>query len=445
MRACGCAGDETKLPSSPRAPILAEIAALSRIHRERPATAERRHKAMIRIGVGAIAAAIVAMTAAGLYLIFVTPRTALPVGYRLEEFAIYVLIQASFGVVGSVLAIRRSRNPLGWLFLATALTSAWLQMSAGYAINAIVNDRPDGQIAAWIYNMSAGAILAPVIPAIVLFPDGRPSTRWGRYLLWLTPANVFGLAFLALMPGPLLNMPSVQNPYGLPANGAAVATMAIVVIPWFGAMIALFVLDLSLRIRAASGVLAQQMKWLVWSAVLIIATILLAGTVALFTAAGPSGGFVTYLMRALFTVAVTTLPIALGLAIVRYRLYDIDVLINRTLVYGATISSISAGFVAAALILQAILRPITSGSDVAIAGSTLLTVAAFQPLRRRIQAGIDQRFYRSRYDASRTLDAFATRMRDQVDIDAVRHEVLDVVGSTLRPAHASVWLRQTPR
>jgi hypothetical protein len=112
-------------------------------------------------------------------------------------------------------------------------------------------------------------------------------------------------------------------------------------------------------------------------------------------------------------------------------------------VYGVTVATIGAAFIAAALLLQSLLRPFTGGSDVAIAGSTLLTVAAFQPLRRRIQIGIDQRFYRARYDAGRTLDAFTASMRDEVDIDAVKGEVLDVVGATLRPAHASVWLRRS--
>ena len=138
------------------------------------------------------------------------------------------------------------------------------------------------------------------------------------------------------------------------------------------------------------------------------------------------------------------LPIAIGIAILRYRLYDIDVLIRRTLVYAALSAVLIAAYLVGLALFQAILAPITSGSAVAVAISTLAVVALFQPMRIRIQATVDRRFYRSQYDAERTLDTFSARLREEVDLDAVRSDLIDAVQRTVQPAHASVWLRARP-
>ncbi len=135
-------------------------------------------------------------------------------------------------------------------------------------------------------------------------------------------------------------------------------------------------------------------------------------------------------------------PVAIGLAVARYRLYDIDVLINRALVYGATTAVIGGAFFTGIVLLQTLLRPFTTGSELSVAASTLVSFALFQPLRRRIQRAVDHRFYRSRYDATRTLDAFSARLRDEVDLDALRGDLLAAVGDTMQPVHASLWLRR---
>jgi hypothetical protein len=145
-----------------------------------------------------------------------------------------------------------------------------------------------------------------------------------------------------------------------------------------------------------------------------------------------------------FVVGVLSLPIAVAIAIFRYRLYDIDVLINRTVVYGATSAAIAATFFLGIVALQAVLRPLTSGSELAIAASTLVSFALFQPIRRRVQDGVNRRFDRSRYDAVRTLDTFADDLRDEVDLDALRSELIGAVSRTMSPAHASLWLRERP-
>jgi len=143
-------------------------------------------------------------------------------------------------------------------------------------------------------------------------------------------------------------------------------------------------------------------------------------------------------------LAVSAIPIAIAIAILREHLYDIDIVINRALVYGATTAGIAIAFFAGIVVLQTVLRPFTNGSEIAVAASTLASVALAQPLRARMQEAVDRRFYRSRYDAVRTLDAFSVRLRDEVDLDAVRAELVDAVRDTVQPAHASLWLRGQP-
>ncbi len=156
-------------------------------------------------------------------------------------------------------------------------------------------------------------------------------------------------------------------------------------------------------------------------------------------------GPIAALAQATSVIGIGLLPVAIGIAVMRYRLYDIDVLIRRTVVYGAVSAALVATYLGAAVLFQAVLRPFTSGSELAVAGSTLLVVALFQPFRSRIQGAVDRRFYRSRYDAARTLDAFGARLRNEVDLDSVRADLLGVVHDTVRPAHASVWLRERAR
>jgi hypothetical protein len=157
------------------------------------------------------------------------------------------------------------------------------------------------------------------------------------------------------------------------------------------------------------------------------------------------GSGVSKLGQVLTIVGFTSLPIAMAVAILRHRLYDIDLLVRRTLVYGLVSALLLATYVAAVVLLQAVLRPLTAGSDLAVAGSTLLVVALFQPIRRRVQDLVDRRFYRARYDSARAVDLFASRLRSEVDIDAVRFDLIAVVDEALRPSQASVWLRPAER
>jgi hypothetical protein len=190
--------------------------------------------------------------------------------------------------------------------------------------------------------------------------------------------------------------------------------------------------SLVLRFRRSTGIAREQIKWLAYSAVPLVA----AGFVSAIVPDKPG--------QVLFAFLLLSVPVAVGIAVLRYRLYDIDLLINRTLVYVTLSATLIAVYVAGVILFQAALRLFTSGSELSVAASTLATLALFQPLRHRIQDAVNRRFFRSRYDATRTLDAFSLRLRDEVDLDAVRAGLIDAVQRTVQPAHASVWLRARP-
>jgi hypothetical protein len=251
-------------------------------------------------------------------------------------------------------------------------------------------------------------------------------------LLWCGAAFIPLAFFLfALRPGPVENATFIDNPIAL--GGILADIRAALEGPVSGFMaltVAVSGTALAVRFRRARGVERQQLKWVASAAV--FAAIAFGIQVA-SNSAKPT--------EVLVIVAFMTIPVAIGIAILRYRLYDIDLLINRALVYGATSAGIAIAFFAGIIVLQAVLRPLTGGSEVAVAISTLASVALFQPLRSRMQSSVDRRFYRSRYDAARTLDVFSVRLRDEVDLDAVRSDLVRAVHETVQPAHASVWLR----
>jgi hypothetical protein len=192
----------------------------------------------------------------------------------------------------------------------------------------------------------------------------------------------------------------------------------------------------AIRFRRSRGVERLQIKWFIYAIGIALLVIGIGFPLQLTGVIDNSVAF------APMTIAIGLPPLAVGNAILRYRLYDIDRLINGTVVYGVTTGAIAVAFFAGIVVLQAALRPLTGGSEIAVAASTLLCFALFQPVRRRVQSTVDRRFYRARYDAAQILDAFGARLRDEVDLDAVRFDLIDAVQHTVQPAHASVWLRQ---
>lgn len=344
-------------------------------------------------------------------------------------------------VVAALIVWRRPGNAVGWVVAAVATTGAITTFAAQYAIRwrAVPTDFPAGIWLAWLNQWLFFAeflLLAGFVPLI--FPTGRPLTpRWRPALVLMAIATLAMSANGALTAGPMDGLAGRDNPAGLiPAHLAGLLVVPVVAL-FFGVVL-LAVASLIVRFRRATGVERQQLKWLVYAVALVVLCVF-TNSIAFLT------GQASDLAAAASILSLAVIPLAIGVAILRYRLYEIDVLINRTLVYGATTAGIAAAFFAGIVVLQALLRPLTSGSELAVAASTLASVALFQPLRRRIQSAVDRRFYRSKYDAERTLDAFAARLRDEIELGTLEAELLEAVRETVRPAHASVWIRERAR
>lgn len=358
----------------------------------------------------------------------------------------------AFAVVGALLASNRAGGPIGWLLILTATS-----FMGSLAIDEYTKALPALEDAhAWLLLTASIAwipLLGSISLAMLLFPTGAlPSRRWRAFVLLLA---VYGASRILVALGTetlgdfqRAGYPA-DGPRGLPnpipfaatllAIGSAVPDLGAVsaVVLFAGPLIAILA-----RARRADRVERQQLKWFLYAAVLVLLTVCALTLIEVLGFANGPAGDVVWLT---LLVAFTLLPLAIGTAVLKHRLYDIDVLINRTLVYGALSAVLGASYVASVLVLQTALRPFTAGSDIAVAISTLAVVALFQPLRRRIQDGVDRRFYRARYDAGRTLDTFSARLRNEVELEAVRADLLGVVGETMRPTHASVWLRGTTR
>jgi hypothetical protein len=334
-----------------------------------------------------------------------------------------------------VLCVRVARNPIGWLFLAVGLTLGVGALCDAYSAPAV--GLPGASVAAVGANI-VGTLPIVLTPALLLlFPDGRlPSRRWRRAAIgWAVVSVVFLLAALG-WPGTmgLSSDPSLVNPIGI-GGGAGHVISAV----GFACLLALFAsivvaaVSLVLRFRRATGDLRQQLKWFGTSAMFLA----LVAATSQFLPSWASGD-----PGAPISVALTALVVSTGIAILRHRLYEIDVIIRRTLVYAILVGVLAVMYLGGIYLLGRALQAATGQSDaLAVTLSTLAVAAAFQPLQRRIQRSVDHRFYRGKYDAAQTLEAFAARLRDQIELDALSADVLTVVAATVRPSHASLWLR----
>jgi hypothetical protein len=345
-----------------------------------------------------------------------------------------LMLTVVFVGVGAFLSSRRTRNPIGWLLITTGTAFSVMLFVERLGWHFMLADSRVGDGAAAALWMANWAWIPAVIPMFVgipiLFPTGRPlSPRWGRFLA-LVLANVAAFTFATMFAtGPVENYLPVDNPFGLGAWLTTVRDLTFAVL-LVTAMIS--VSSLFLRFHRARGVEREQIKW-VWAAgVVLLGTFVVNGV---FENSHPE------IAGNVFIVGVLSLPVAIAVAMLRYRLYDVDVVVNRTLVYGGLTAALALVYLGGVLLFGVLLAPVTSDSGLAVAISTLAVAALFRPIRARIQALVDRRFYRRRYDAVRTLDAFNARLRDEIDLDSLVRELGSVVDATVQPAHVSLWLR----
>ena len=352
--------------------------------------------------------------------------------WRIQALSLVGVIGAP--ILGGLIASRRARNPYGWLWLGFGFGLSLQLLGEFYAAYALVA-KPGSLVAPQAISrlLSAGGPVALTCAPflLLLFPTGRlPSPRWRP------------LALVAATSGAVLVLLDLL--YGSPDQvGGPVTTIAVVVVSLIFAAVVLSALSLVARYRRASGVERQQLKWIALAAVL--AASYLIGQSASFFIAQLLG-----LDRELGDTVWTLLDVgtniglyvAIGVAILRYRLYDIDLIINRTLVYGALTAMLLAIYFGGIVVLQSIFVALTGQqSTLAVVASTLAIAALFNPLRRRVQAFVDRRFYRRKYDARKTLEAFSARLRDETDLDRLGEHLVGAVGEAMQPAYASLWLR----
>jgi hypothetical protein len=316
-----------------------------------------------------------------------------------------------------------------------------VHFSAEYAIYALLarpGSLPGGEASVWIWSWVWVPAIGFVVFLDLLFPNGRlPSARW-RWFAWFTIASVLaGVLLAAFSPGPILQLP-LQNPLGT----ERLPNVYRMVEAFMYALVVVAVSSMLMRLRRVGWVERQQIKWFAYTTAVAISGIILKNTV--YPAVG-----VRWVWWAGFVLTVVGLagnPIGMGVAILRYRLYGIDVLINRTLVYGSLTAVLALVYVGSVVLLQGAFRALTGQeSQLAVVASTLAIAGLFIPVRRRMQSFVDRRFYRRKYDATKTLEAFGAKLRDETDLDAVSDDLVGVVRDTMQPTHASLWLRPGPQ
>lgn len=366
-------------------------------------------------------------------------------GEPLGENLMFTVLYATFAVIGWLIASRRPENSVGWIFLAIAIGANTGNGASAYAEYSLVTN--PGSLPAGAWMAALGEALWPTaitstLLLLVLFPSGRPSSRFQK---WLLRGAIVGIASLGL--GAFLLRPyrihlsesvSVSNPFGVETLSPILKPLSFlaIIVP---VVAFLSIGALIVQGRRSHGVERQQLKWFAYSALtMVLVNFVLVNIVrTLFPSAvvDENAGNIG------FIVGFALIPLGTGVAILRYRLYDLERIINRTLVYGAVTAVLAACYLGLVVLLQTVLEPLTRESDLAVAGSTLGVAAIFRPLRSRLQSFIDHRFYRRKYNAGRTLEAFAGHLRNEVDLRSLERELVGVVSDTMQPTHASLWLR----
>jgi hypothetical protein len=362
---------------------------------------------------------------------------------------IFVVPFLTFPLVGALIASNRPKNPIGWICLAVGIFWMLANLSSSYGMYGLRVASPGsvpfpaaiGSVGEWMWAPAVGLGIC----LILLFPDGRlPSRRW-RPLAWLSGAAIFLVsAGFALSPGPMEGLLGIRNPFGLEEY------------PWIadaaqGVILLLFLCILAsaaslvLRFLRSGGEEREQIKWLAFAASILglvgFSSFVIPGIIVP-DATGGANRLWENLLEDAVTLSFAGVPVAVGVAVLKYRLYDIEVVINRTLVYGTLTATLVALYFGGIVVLQRVFVFLTGQkSTLAVVASTLLIAALFNPLRRRIQSFIDRSFYRRKYDARKTLEAFSAKLRDETDLESLNNDLVGVVRETMQPAHVSLWLR----
>jgi len=360
----------------------------------------------------------------------------------------------SFPIVGALIASRRPENPIGWICLVAGLF--WMQIVLGEQYGAyelattgtVTSSVTLDALLYWSWVPPVGLL---GIYMILLFPDGRlPSRRW-RPFAWFAGAvmAVICVGFI-FVPGDLEGHPGVRNPFGLEWL-AWLGDVAVFIVLMLPLCILVSALSLVLRYRRSRGEVREQIKWLAFAAsfVGLVYFVGLIGQIFFVPESLESNAtspLWVSIVNNLLLMSFAGVPVAVGIAILRYRLYDIEIIINRALVYGSLTATLVLVYFGGVVGLQYVFRTFTGqGSTLAVVASTLFIAALFVPLRRRVQALIDRRFYRDKYDAQKTLEEFGSRLRDETDLEDLTDGLVGVVRDTVRPAHVSVWIRKPGR
>jgi hypothetical protein len=392
---------------------------------------------------------LLSMVALALSLLLILFLPASGVITNVVANSVFAAIVLSFSTVGALIATRQPQNPIGWIMIVAGFGLAATILTGNYVEISLV--QPPGRlpatewvawVAQWVWVLGFGPALTFLL---LLFPNGRlPSRRW-RPVGWLAVAAMVTLSCgVAFMPGPLPDYPQIRNPVGLTllegsflaGEGGPLLYLSLV------ASTVLSASSMVVRFRQAVGEERQQIKWFAFAAGFAA----LGWVVNSLAYANDEGTESLLLVAAqlLLLLSLLGIPLAVGIAILKYRLYEIDLIINRTLVYGSLTATLALVYFGGVTATQAIFQTLTGQEtqpQLLVVVSTLIIAALFNPLRRRIQSFIDRSFYRRRYDARKTLEAFSAKLRDQTDLEALSDDLVGVVRETMQPAHVSLWLR----
>jgi hypothetical protein len=379
-------------------------------------------------------------------------------GMEVEPFWIQsTVIIVSYPALGVLLVLRHPDHPIGWLFCAAGLVWGLAHICAEYANYALLaqpGSLPAGQETAWVSAWVWVPFNAICVFFVLLFPDGRlPSRRWLPFAWLVGIATVALTTVAALWPGPICEdcpIP-IDNPLGIEAlEGVSALDFALMETSFYVVLALPAMASLFLRFRRASGVERQQIKWVAYAVSVVVLGAICQSSLGNVVHSATGAWWAWWIGQDILTVGFAGTAIAMGIAILKYRLYEIDTLINRTLVYGALTALLAAGYFATIMALQGIGTLVFQVPFLAVFGqkSTLATIAAtlamaalFNPLRHRIQSFIDRSFYRNKYDAAKTLEEFSMKLRDETDLEALSDDLVGVVRETMQPAHVSLWLR----